>query len=215
MSVRAVIVPGSGANYGSLLEACRRIGVEAEVSDERARIETATHVLLPGVGAAAYAMRNLRERGLDRVLPEITRPLLGICLGMQLLFESSEESTKAVGKTDRGGESDTPDETVCLGLLPGKVRRLPPAPSWPHMGWNTIHAEQPSHPLLNGIQADDWFYFVHGYAASVDAQTVARSEHGEPFTVVVAHRNVYGVQFHPEKSAAAGRRLLANFFSLS
>ncbi len=107
MSVRAVIVPGSGANYGSLREACRRIGVDAEISEDRARIEAATHVLLPGVGAAAHAMRNLRERGLDRVLREITQPLLGICLGMQLLFEQSEEG-------DAAG----------LGLLPGRVAAL-------------------------------------------------------------------------------------------
>jgi imidazoleglycerol phosphate synthase glutamine amidotransferase subunit HisH len=307
MSVRAVIVPGSGANYGSLREACRRVGVDAEISDDRARIIAATHVLLPGVGAAGHAMRNLRDRGLDRVLREITQPLLGICLGMQLLLESSEESLEApelarrrdldeaavapcpptvssleerTGVKGRSGTFDTiavcsapleanrlrqqPEiaalspceglpahptlspndeavggeglkrrapvlptdlkssglrfpsrETHCLGLLPSRVLRLPAAPSWPHMGWNRMIVDQPTHPLLAGIGAEDWFYFVHGYAAPVSAQTIAHCDHGQSFAAIVAHGNVHGVQFHPEKSAVAGRRLLANFFALT
>lgn len=196
MSVRALIVTAGGANYGSLREACRRLGVEAELSDEPARVAAATHVILPGVGAAAQAMDALRARGLDRALRELCRPLLGICLGMQLLYEGSAEG-----------------DVAGLGLLPGRVRRLAAAPRWPHMGWNTL-APRTDHPLLRGIGRDDWFYFVHGYAADEDETTLAAAEHGAPFAAVVARDNVHGAQFHPEKSAAAGRRLLANFFAL-
>ena len=197
MNAHAYIVASGGANYGSLLEACRRIGVDAELGDDSTRIAAATHVILPGVGAAGHAMRALRERGLDRVLARITQPLLGICLGMQLLFEHSEEN-----------------DTDGIGLLPGTVRRLAGAPSWPHMGWNTLDASA-AHALLEGIAVNDWFYFVHGYAAPPGRATVAETQHGEPFAAVVAHGNVHGVQFHPEKSGGAGRRVLTNFFALA
>ena len=193
----AYVVAAGGANYGSLVEACRRVGVEAEVGDDAGRIAAATHVVLPGVGAAGHAMRGLRELGLDKVLRDVSRPLLGICLGMQLLFERSEE-----------------DDAEGLGLLPGAVRRLAPAPRWPHMGWNTLDRRAP-HALLDGIEGDDWFYFVHGYAAPAGDTTLAQTRHGDAFAAVVARGNVHGVQFHPEKSAAAGRRVLANFFALA
>jgi len=150
-------------------------------------------------------MRGLRERGLDRVLKLLAQPLLGICLGMQLLFDASEESERA---------AEPSEKIACLGLLSGVARRLPPAPSWPHMGWNTL-GRRAEHPLLADIGDDDWFYFVHGYAVPVGDDTLAATNHGETFTSVVAHGNVYGAQFHPEKSAAAGRRLLTNFFSLT
>ncbi|MBO9663177.1 imidazole glycerol phosphate synthase subunit HisH [Dokdonella sp.] len=259
MKTRAVIVPSGGANYGSLVEACRRIGVDAPVSADPTRILDATHVILPGVGAASHAMRTLREQRLDRVLPLLRQPLLGICLGMQLLFERSEEgdrptmrsaferSTASLPRTQearrpspgtwpsgpagmressmdarfRGHDDGTVrveappvDAVACLGLLRGAVRRLPAAPSWPHMGWNTLH-NRVEHPLLDGIGDRDWFYFVHGYAAPAGEDTLAVSDHGERFAAVVAHGNVFGAQFHPEKSAAAGRRLLANFFALT
>lgn len=197
MSVRALIVAAGGANYGSLREACRRVGVDAELSDDPARVAAATHVILPGVGAAAQAMEALRTRSLDRALRKLRRPLLGVCLGMQLLYEHSAEG-----------------DVEGLGLLRGRVRRLPAAPRWPHMGWNTLAPRVADHPLLRGIGRDDWFYFVHGYAADEGETTLAAAAHGAPFAAVVARGHVHGAQFHPEKSAAAGRRLLTNFFAL-
>ena len=246
-NVRAVIVAAGGANYGSLREACRRIGVEADISDDPQRIRDATHVILPGVGAAAQAMHGLRERGLDRVLRNLAQPLLGVCLGMQLLHESSDEAPVAEhhshpnapgpqaqpsGVQRRAGQRSAnaplqPFEgedfqvaadaaiTECLGLLRGRVSRLPAAPRWPHMGWNTLQPPASPHPLLAGIATHAWFYFVHGYAAPVSSDTIVAAEHGYPFAAAVARGNVYGVQFHPEKSAAAGRHLLANFFALT
>lgn len=195
MRVRAVIVPGSGANFGSLRQACARIGVDAEVTDDPARVGAATHVILPGVGAAGHAMRGLRERGVDRLITRLEQPLLGICLGMQLLFERSEE-----------------DGTDCLGVLPGEVRRLPAEPRWPHMGWNRVSAVADA-ALFDGVDPQAWFYFVHGYAAPVAATLQARTDYGTPFASAVRAGHVHGVQFHPEKSAAAGRRVLANFFA--
>ena len=197
MNVRAVVIEAGGANFGSLLAACARIGVDAEVTDSPTAILDATHVILPGVGAAAPAMARLRERGLDRVIAALTQPLLGICLGMQLLFE-------------RSGEGDVD----CLGVLPGAVRRLPAAPRWPHMGWNTLEATRP-HALLDGVGDDAWFYFVHGYAGPASDDAIATSEHGDRFAAAIARGNVLGMQFHPEKSAAAGRRVLANFFAFA
>jgi len=195
-SVRAVVVPVGGANFGSLRHACERLDVPIEFTADPMRIQAASHILLPGVGAADPAIAGLRERGLDRVLTRLTQPLLGICLGMQLLFQSSEEGNCNL-----------------LGFLPGHVRRLAPAPVWPHMGWNTLMIAD-DHPLLQGINPDDWFYFVHGYAAASGPQTIACCDFGGDFAAVVARGNVMGVQFHPEKSSWPGLRLLANFFAL-
>jgi glutamine amidotransferase len=197
MTQRAYIIAAGGANHGSLREACRRIGIDAEIGDDPTRIAAATHVILPGVGAAGHAMRELRRRGLDRTLIALTQPLLGICLGMQLLFEHSDE-----------------DDADGIGRLPGTVKRLAPAPCWPHMGWNTLEP-QAKHPLLDGIAANDWFYFVHGYAAPESRAAIANARHGTAFAAVVARENVHGVQFHPEKSSEPGRRVLANFFALA
>lgn len=193
---RVVVLPVGGANFGSLRRAFARLGQPIEFSRQASVLRAATHVVLPGVGAAAPAIAELHAHGLVDVLRTLTQPLLGICLGMQLLHEGSAE-----------GEGEA------LGLLEGRVLRLPPSPIWPHMGWNTVQRRGDA-PLLNGIAEDEWFYFVHGYAVPAGTDTLASSDFGGPFAALVGRGNVFGCQFHPEKSAAAGRRLLANFLEL-
>lgn len=198
-----VVIDSGGANLASLLFALQRLGAQAEVSTDAARIRGATHVLLPGVGAAHDAMARLRASGLDALVPTLTQPLLGICLGMQLLFEASEEAA--------AGARETPG----LGVMPGKVVRMPASPQHPvpHMGWNQLEPLR-ADPLFDGIAEGDYVYFVHSYAAPVGAHTLAACEYGGRFTAAVGHRNFRGVQFHPERSAAVGARLLANFIAL-
>ncbi|MDQ2640786.1 MAG: imidazole glycerol phosphate synthase subunit HisH [Pseudomonadota bacterium] len=198
-----VVIDSGGANLASLLYALRRLGREAEVSNDAARIRAASHVLLPGVGAAHDAMTRLRAAGVDTLLPTLTQPVLGICLGMQLLFEASEEAA--------AGTSGTP----CLGVVPGRVRRMQAAPGLPvpHMGWNQLEPLQQD-PLFDGIARGDYVYFVHSFAAPVGEFTLAASEYGGLFTAAVKRKNFRGVQFHPERSAAVGARLLGNFLSI-
>ena len=199
MSPRVVLLDSGGANLGSVQAAFSRLGVEAPVTSDWNAIRDATHVVLPGVGSAAVCMAKLRENGLDRLIPRLTQPLIGICVGMQLLFERSEE----------GG-------TECLGLLEGDVRLLPEAPGArvPHMGWNRLEITEPAHPLVHGLDRA-WVYFVHSYAALPSADTAAVTTHSRPFSAMVAKGPVMGAQFHPERSSAAGARLLSNFLSLS
>lgn len=193
-----VLVDAGGTNIGSVCYALQRLGVEAALSSDAARIRAATHVILPGVGAAGPGMQRLRAAGLVEVLRGLHQPVLGVCLGMQLLFEHSEEG-------------DTP----CLGLLPGQVHKLGGATGLrvPHMGWNAL-AVQRDDPLLAGLPQLAYAYFVHSYAVPVGVYTLASSTHGEAFSAVVRHGHVCGMQFHPERSAAVGARLLQNFLSL-
>ena len=194
-----VIVDSGGANLTSLCNALTRLGAAALVTSDAATIRSAARVILPGVGSATAAMARLRDLQLTRVIPGLQQPMLGICLGMQLLYERSEEG-------------DVP----CLGILPGQVRRIEPQPglSVPHMGWNTLEIVRDD-PLLDGLDAGSYVYFVHSYAASVDSHTLAISEHGSPLTALVRHGNFWGTQFHPERSGTAGARLLENFLRLN
>lgn len=193
-----VLVDGGGSNIASVQAAFARLGVNAEVSRDGERIRSASHVVLPGVGAAAPAMQRLRELELDQLMPTLTQPVLGICLGMQLLFASSAES-----------------DTACLGLIPGRVQRFAEADCGrvPHMGWNQLKCLRDSR-LLAGLDAAAYAYFVHSYAAPVGPETVATCDYGGAFSAVVSLRNFHGVQFHPERSAAVGARILANFLEL-
>ncbi len=193
-----VLVDAGGSNIGSVQAALQRLGVAAEMSADSERIRRATHVILPGVGAAKPGMQRLRNSGLDALIPKLTQPVLGVCLGMQLLFESSEES-----------------ETRCLGVVPGRVSRFVEAESGrvPHMGWNSLQRLAES-PLMAGIANGDCGYFVHSYAVPLGLATVATCTYGHTFSAVVAWRNFYGAQFHPERSAAVGARLLSNFLEI-
>lgn len=193
-----VLVDAGGTNISSVRYALNRLGVDAGLTSDAGRIRAATHVILPGVGAAAPGMRRLRETGLDEVLRNITQPILGVCLGMQLLFERSEEG-----------------DTTCLGLLPGTVARLRGGPGLriPHMGWNTVACLRED-PLLAALPANAHAYFVHSFAAPVGPCTIASARHGEAFSAVVRKDRICGMQFHPERSGEVGARLLANFLDL-
>jgi glutamine amidotransferase len=156
-------------------------------------------VFLPGVGSAGDAMQRLHANGLAQLLPQLSQPVLGICLGMQILFESSEEGP-----------------TRCLGILPGPVQRLVPAPGRrvPHMGWNRIRSLRDD-ALTAGMEDDDYVYFVHTYAAPTGDATLAAVSYGADLSAVVRVRNFWGVQFHPERSGRAGARLLRNFLGIA
>lgn len=193
-----VLVDSGGANIGSVRAALARLGVDAPLRSDAAAIRAAERVILPGVGAAPPAMARLAELGLVDTLRALEQPLLGVCLGMQLLFEFSEEG-----------------DVACLGRLPGTVVKMAAAPGVriPHMGWNEIIPTVDT-PLLRNLPPDPHAYFVHSYALPVGATTLATSEHGAPFSAVVGRGNVYGAQFHPERSAAVGAALLKNFLEL-
>jgi glutamine amidotransferase len=195
-----IIIDSGGANLASVGYAFERLGVEAVVSHDAARIRAAGHVVLPGVGNASTIMAQLNDYDLLPAIRSLTCPVLGICLGMQLLFEWS-------------AEGNTPG----LGLIPGKIEPLPPRQDLPvpHMGWNTLQVLVED-PLLAGIDHKDWFYFVHGYAATLDnTHTLASTVYGEEFTSIVRLSNFWGVQFHPERSGKSGARLLSNFLNLT
>lgn len=193
-----VVVKLGVGNTASVMFALERLGARAVLTDDPARVAEAERVILPGVGAAAHAMRLLAAKKLAPVLRAFTRPLLGICLGQQLLFESSEE-----------GDADT------LGLIPGRVRRLPAsaiAPT-PHMGWTQVEPVRES-ALLEGVSARDYAYFVHSFVCPESEATIAVARHGARFPAMVAAGNAFGCQFHPERSGAAGARILQNFLNL-
>jgi len=192
------IIDSGGANLASLRYALDRLGARSQISTDPDVIAAAPRVLLPGVGAAADAMGRLRASRLDQLIPQLQAPVLGICLGMQLLFEHSAEG-----------------DTRCLGVLPGRIERLLAGPGMPvpHMGWNTLQSRGQD-PLLAGLEPPAYAYFVHSYAATVEAHTLASVEYGRPLSAVVRRGNFCGVQFHPERSAALGARILQNFLSL-
>jgi glutamine amidotransferase len=193
------IIANGGANIASLRFALDRLGVSSRLTADADELRRATRVILPGVGAAADAMERLHSLGLAAVIPTLTQPVLGICLGMQLLFEASEEG-----------------DTKCLGILPARVTRFPDRQGFPvpHMGWNQVVPNTDS-PLTRGLGDDAYVYFVHSYAAPVGPWTEAVTDYGGEFSAIVRHANFHGAQFHPERSSRAGQRLLANFLALA
>ena len=194
----AVLDIGVG-NTASMMWALQRLGASAVLTADPTVIAAAERVIFPGVGSAGFAARRLRETGIDSVLRELDRPLLGVCLGMQMLFETSEE-----------------DDAEGLGRLPGAVRRLSGAPDRPvpHMGWNQLTLDRPEDPLLEGVEAGEHVYFVHGYGVAAGPDTVASADYGGSITAVVRRGLVSGCQFHPERSGTVGARILRNFLDL-
>lgn len=187
----AIVDLGYG-NIGSLVLAFERLGLSPAVTAAPDAIAAADRLVLPGVGAAGFAMQRIGEIGLADILRSVTRPALGICLGMQLLFDRSEEST-----------------VPCLGIIAGKARSLEPAPGLPvpHMGWSRLEVRDESIGLASG----DYVYFAHGYAVDPGPATVATAEHGGRFSAVVRSGNWLGAQFHPERSGEAGASFLKAF----
>ncbi len=194
-----VIIDTGCANLSSVNFAFERLGVAPVISDDFTIINKADKLVLPGVGAAPYAMNNIKSKNLEDIIRAAKQPLLGICLGMQLLFDSLEEG----GETIQG-----------LGLIPGHVGALDTRdlPS-PHMGWNQLHPLS-DFALVNNINSGDHAYFVHSYGAPLSEYTVAACHYGNPFTAIVRKDNVMGCQFHPERSSKVGAQILRNFLEL-
>lgn len=192
-----VIIDAGGANLGSVRAAFARLGITPELSRDPARIANAERLVLPGVGAAAPVMDTLRASGIDVLLRGLKTPLLGVCIGMQVLFERSEEG-----------------DVAGLALLRGQVRKLPASPGirMPHMGWNRL-ARRGDSPLLDGIDEGAQAYFVHSYGVIGSADAIAETGHGSTFCAAVARDNIAGAQFHPERSGAVGARFLRNFLA--
>ena len=196
-----VIVDTGCANLASVKFAVERLGYQVTITDDVALIQSADKVILPGVGSAKYAMANIKAKNLVSVLQNLTQPVLGFCLGMQLMTESSTE----------GGNSE---EVPCLNLIPTKVEPLKAQGNrLPHMGWNTL-TQVSNHPIFNGITVDDYFYFVHSFAAPLSEYTIASCEYGSTFSAAIAKDNFIGCQFHPERSSTLGSQIIQNFLAL-
>lgn len=198
--MNCVIIDTGCANLSSVAFALERLGVEPAISAEAEIIKSASHVVLPGVGSAPFAMKQINARNLVPIVRDLTQPVLGICLGMQLLFETLEEGQEIVEG---------------FGVIKGHVGALDTKdlPS-PHMGWNTL-TKVSSDPILTNINNNDYAYFVHSFAAPIGDYTLLKSEYGTEFSAIVKFNNFRGCQFHPERSSATGSKILKNFLDLS
>ncbi len=194
------IIKACGANFASVEFALQRLGKASVLTTDPETIQAASHVILPGVGTASQAMQQLQQLQLISVIKKLTQPVLGICLGMQILYTHSAE-----------GEID------CLDILPGNVLPLRQCQGLPipHMGWNQLNISATASPLLKSIANGSYVYYVHSYAAKLGEFTEAATQYGETFSAVVGYRNFYGTQFHPERSGSIGAKILENFLELS
>lgn len=194
--MKVVIIDYGAGNVFSVATAIERLGYKAILSSDIDEILSADKVIFPGVGQASSALAELKNRGLDKVLPSLKVPVLGICLGMQMMCTYSEEGGGAKG----------------LGIFPMTVRRFVGGEKIPHMGWNDIYDLRS--PMMEGI-SDSKVYFVHSYYVDVDERyTIARCDYMNEFSSAINKDNFYGVQFHPEKSAAVGEKMIKNFLEL-
>lgn len=200
-----VIVDTGCANLSSVKFAVERLGYAIVISDDIKVIKNAKKVILPGVGTARHAMENIKSKGLVATLQQLTQPVLGFCLGMQLMARSSVE----------GANSNSDEQIIeCLGVIPTDIRPLDAKSlRLPHMGWNTLRQVE-SHPVFNGINVEDYFYFVHSFAAPVSEYTVARCQYGSEFSAAIAKDNFIGCQFHPERSSDLGSKIIKNFLEM-
>ena len=197
---KIVIVNTGCANISSVRFALERLGVRVEVSDDIAVISGADKVFLPGVGSASAAMKSITQKNLVNTLQSLTQPVLGVCLGMQLMVQTSAESSQG-------------NPVPCLSLMPGQVTRMQTnGLRLPHMGWNTVTHKD--NLLFNGIPQDTYFYFVHSFAVAEYEHTLASCTYGQTFSAAINKDNFFGVQFHPERSSDAGAQLLTNFVNL-
>jgi imidazole glycerol-phosphate synthase subunit HisH len=194
--MKVAIIKYNAGNTQSVIYALNRLGCEPIVTDDQEQIIKADKVIFPGVGEASTAMSYLRERNLDSLIPSLKQPVLGICLGLQLMCEHSEEN-----------------DTKCLGIFDIKVRRFPNVGlKVPQMGWNSVYDLKT--PLFKGVQENEFAYFVHSYCADLSAFTAAKCEYASEFSASLQRDNFYAVQFHPEKSAKTGAKILENFLQL-
>jgi glutamine amidotransferase len=202
-----IIVDTGCANLNSVKCAVERLGFAIEITDDSDKIKAASKVILPGVGNAKHAMENLKAKGLIDVIQGLSQPVLGFCLGMQMMTSNSSEGIK-------NGEA----AIDCLGVIPTEIKALAvPALQrdklrLPHMGWNTLTTVS-SHPVLSGIKPGDYFYFVHSFAAPVSDYTIAQCDYGQSFSAAIAKDNFIGCQFHPERSGKLGSKIINNFLS--
>jgi len=202
-----VIVDTGCANLSSVKFAIERLGFTAIITDDIKQIKAADKVIFPGVGSAKHAMQNIVDKGLVETLQNLTQPVLGFCLGMQLMTTSSTEGMSST----ESGNRNTVD---CLGLIPTQVKPLnAEGLRLPHMGWNTL-TKVANHPVLSGISVDDYFYFVHSFAAPVSEYTLASCEYGSEFSAIIGKDNFIGCQFHPERSGALGSKIIQNFLEM-
>lgn len=196
--MKIVIVKYNAGNIQSVLFALERMGVQAEVTDDIEKLQSADKVIFPGVGEASTAMEYLKARNLDKVIKDLKQPVFGVCLGMQLMCSYSEEN-----------------DTNCLGIFDEKVLRFDGTETnlkVPQMGWNNIYNLKS--PLMQNVHNNSYCYFVHSYYASIGEHTIATTDYTKPFSAALKKNNFYGVQFHTEKSADAGEQILKNFITI-